>query len=85
MMDERINTSRVPQAPDFLWRLVEQVNFMRLSLEKAAHVTISWSVVAGNLGPLRFLQRVGRHRAQPINLWFLIRASYRFKNPFTQG
>jgi hypothetical protein len=72
-------------APNFLPSSRALSNFMRLSLEKAAHVTISWSVVAGNPGPLRFLQRVGHHGAQPVNFWFLIRASYRFKNPFTQG
>jgi hypothetical protein len=31
--------------PDFLWTLVALANFMRLSLQKAAHAVVAWSRV----------------------------------------
>ena len=39
-------SGRVPHVPpDFLLRLVALTNFMRLSLQKAAHVAVRWCSV----------------------------------------
>jgi hypothetical protein len=60
--------SPVPHTPDFLWSFVGSLNFMRLSLKRAAHAVLSRAAYRKFGASRSFFARCGIPQASPSSL-----------------